>query len=192
MTDPPPHRPRRLPPPPSPCLLLFLGGIFFFFLLLCFQALPSLLLLPSSSRLLLAAHLSFPPPCTPSVSPHTRLVFFFFCEQLSVYFMSASSSILTGRLLGGFAPLPRILFVPPFAVSIKGEIEISCANTSKRARTHRRQSAHTRRLTKQRRAEAYERAQNLLSYFCFTFLASLRSTHSLTLCPRLHLSLPPL
>lgn len=102
-------------------------------------------------------------------------------------FMSASSSILTGRLLGGFAPLPRILFVPLFAVSIKDEIEISCASARKRARTQASLcTRRTRRLTKQRRAEAYERARTSRPTFLLCLL-HIPSLHSLALCPRLHL-----
>lgn len=101
--------------------------------------------------------------------------------------MSASSSILTGRLLGGFAPLPRILFVPLFAVSIKDEIEISCASARKRARTQASLcTRRTRRLTKQCRAEAYERARTSRPTFLLCLL-HITSLHSLALCPRLHL-----
>lgn len=128
---------------------------------------------------------SVSPPRAFCLSSHPPC--FFFCEQPNVYFMSASSSILTGRLLGGFAPLPRILFVPLFAVSIKDEIEISCASARKRARTQASLcTRRTRRLTKQRRAEAYERARTSRPTFLLCLLR-IPSLHSLALCPRLHL-----
>lgn len=81
-----------------------------------------------------------PPVSSISLSASHILTPSSLCEQLNVYFMSASSSILTGPLLGGFAPLFHILFVPLFAVSIKDEIEISCANTHQMPRLTETQS----------------------------------------------------
>lgn len=150
MTDPLSHHHSS----PSPRLFLFAAVIFHLFL--------SALIIPplsfTSAKLVfpLPPHLAFPPP--PLHLPLPAFPVFIptlFCEQLNVYFMSASSSILPWPLLGGFALLFHILFVPLFAVSIKDGIEISCANA--RAHTHTRVRAeashcHTRRLTKQRHA----------------------------------------
>lgn len=85
-------------------------------------------------------HLGVPPVSSVSLAASHILTPSSLCEQLNVYFMSASSSILTGPLLGGFAPLFHILFVPLFAVSIKDEIEISCANTHQMQRLTETQS----------------------------------------------------
>lgn len=107
--------------------------------------------------------------------------------------MSASSSILTGPLLGGFAPLLRILFVPLFAASIKDEIEISCANkhteahTNTRAHRHHSARCHTRRLTKQRRAVPRHMKEHKPLVLLLLYLLLILSLHFLTFCPRLHL-----
>lgn len=110
--------------------------------------------------------------------------------------MSASSSILTGPLLGGFALLLRILFVPLFAVSIKDEIEISCANTHMHTHTHtdnmqaqRHHTAHchTHRLTKQQRAVPKHMKEHKPLVLLLLYLLLILSLHFLTLCPRLHL-----
>lgn len=91
-------------------------------------------------HLCIPLHLSFPHMSSISLSASQILTPSSLCEQLNVYFMSTSSSILTGPLLGGFAPLFHILFVPLFAVSIKDEIEISCANTHQMPRLTETQS----------------------------------------------------
>lgn len=107
--------------------------------------------------------------------------------------MSASSSILTGPLLGGFALLLHILFVPLFAVSIKDEIEISCANTHTYTHTHahRHHSAHCLLclLTKQRHAVPRHMKESKPLVLLLLYLLLILSLHFLTLCPRLHLLL---
>lgn len=115
-----------------------------FLILSCFSYIaptfPHLLWAPLSSTLLNSLS---------SVSPFSAfptLTAGLFCEQLNVYFTSASSSIPTGPLLGGFALLLRILFVLQFAVSIKDEIEISRASTQRQDAARR----HMCWLTKQR------------------------------------------
>lgn len=141
MTDPQPPRP---PQPchqsslPSPCLFIP-------------APLPSLLF-PDTPITPPPAHQSPPAMSLPPLV----LIPILFCESLNVYFLSASSSILTGPLLGGFAPLSRyILFAHLSAASITDEIEISCANAhTEGARVRGPHSAryHTRRRTKRRRA----------------------------------------
>lgn len=190
MTDPLSHHHS----PPSPRLFLFAAVIFHLFL--------SALIIPplsfTSAKLVfpLPPHLAFPPPPLPL---HLPLPFFpvfiptLFCEQLNVYFMSASSSILPWPLLGGFALLFHILFVPLFAVSIKDGIEISCANA--RAHTHtytcaRRDITLPHTATNKTTtccAKAYERAQTSRPTFAlpsshpFASLLTLSATNSFLL-----------
>lgn len=183
MTDPLSHHHSS----PSPRLFLFAAVISHLFL--------SALIIPPLS--FTSAKLVFPLPRSPRISSppplHLPLPAFpvfiptLFCEQLNVYFMSASSSILPWPMLGGFALLFHILFVPLFAVSIKDGIEISCANA--RAHTHTHSCArrgitlpHTAtNKTTTCCAKAYERAQTSRPTFALPSSHPFASLLTLTL-----------